>query len=308
MVEEGDAGLGQTWIEVGVETDGEGAEAVSELFNRYGIGGAVVATDFSHVLTALDDSEDTGVVTVRTYIPAGEEGAEARRQLEQGLWHLSQLYPLPQPIFRVLPYEDWATAWKKHFSILHIGRRLVICPPWLEYHPCPGEVMVELEPGMAFGTGLHPTTRMCLLALEEFVRPGIRVLDVGTGSGILAIAAARLGASSVLALDIDPIPVGVARANVAANGVADRVQVKHGSLDVVGIGTWQVILANITARPIIALLKEGLAHRLNSEGKLVAAGIIRDQMEEVQQAFTSQGLSISDCRQEGDWVTLIGQA
>jgi ribosomal protein L11 methyltransferase len=308
MVEEGDSRPGQTWVEVGVETDGEGAEAVSELFNRYGTGGAVVATDFSHVLTALDDSEGAGVVTVKTYILVGKEGTEARRQLEEGLWHLSQLYPLPQPTFRVLPYEDWATAWKKHFPILHIGRRLVICPPWLEYHPCPDEVMVELEPGMAFGTGLHPTTRMCLLALEELVRPGIRVLDLGTGSGILAIVAARLGARSVLALDIDPIPVSVAKANVAANGVADRVHVERGCLDILGTDTWHLIVANISAQTITALLEEGLARCLDPEGKLVAAGIIREQMGEVERAFASQGLAINDCRQEGDWVTLIGQA
>jgi len=308
MVEEGDSGPGQTWIEVGVETNGEGAEAVSELFNRCGTGGAVVSTEWPDGVIGADDSGGTGVVSIKTYIPAGEEGAEARRRLEEGLWHLSQLYPLPRPTFRVLPYEDWATAWKQHFPILHIGRRLVICPPWLEYHPRPDEVMVELEPGMAFGTGLHPTTRMCLVALEELVRPGMRVLDLGTGSGILAIVAARLGARSVLARDIDPMAVRVARANVAANEVADRVQVERGSLGDLRAETWQVIVVNILAGTIIALLEEGLARYLAPEGKLVAAGIIEDQMEEVGRTFASQGLAISDCKQEGDWVTLIGQA
>jgi ribosomal protein L11 methyltransferase len=308
MVEGGQLRPGQTWIEVSVETDGEGAEAVSELFSRYGTGGAVIATDFSHALSGSDCTDAVGIVTVKTYIPVGEEGAETKRQVETGLWHLSQVYPLPAPIFRVLPYEDWATAWKAHFPILHIGQRLVICPPWLEYHAHPDEIVVELEPGMAFGTGLHPTTRMCLLILEELLRPGMRVLDLGTGSGILAIAAARLGASCVYALDIDAIPVSVATDNVAANGVADRVHVAQGSLDALEPGSWNVILANITARTIISLLDGGLTSHLAPGGELVASGIIKSQVKIMESAFASQGLVISDSRQEGDWVTLIGRA
>ena len=308
MVEEGDSGPGPTWIEVSVETDGEGAEAVSELFNRYGTGGAVVSMDFGSGFAEQDDSEGKEVLAVKTYIPVGEEGGEVRRQLEEGLWHLSQFYPLPRPTFRLLPYEDWATAWKKHFSILHISRRLVIRPPWLEYHRRPDEVVIELEPGMAFGTGLHPTTRMCLLAVEELIRPRMRVLDLGTGSGILAIAAAMLGACSVLALDIDPSAVRVARVNVTTNRVTDRVRVEHGSLSGLESDTWHLILVNILARTIIALLDERLVRYLAPEGKLVAAGIVREQAGEVERAFSSHGLTISDRRQEGDWITLIGQA
>jgi ribosomal protein L11 methyltransferase len=308
MVDKGQQRPGRAWIEVSVETDGEGAEAVSELFNRHGTGGAVVTTDFGHALSVSRGTEAANVVTVRTYIPVGRDGAETKRQLETGLWHLSQMYPLPAPIFRVLPYEDWATAWKVHFPILHIGQRLVICPPWLEYHPQPGEIVVELEPGMAFGTGLHPTTRMCLLVLEELMRPGMRILDLGTGSGILAIAAARLGASCVHALDIDAIPVSVAMDNVAANGVADRVHVAQGSLDALDSGSWHVILANISARTIISLLDGGLKSHLAPGGELVASGIISPQVKDMQAAFASQGLVISDRRQEGDWVTLIGRA
>ncbi len=299
MVEEGDSGPGQSWIEVSVGTNGEGAEAVSELFNRYGTGGAVVSTNF--------DSDDRGVVTVKTYLPVGEGGVKARKRLEEGLWHLSQLYPLPDPIFQVLAYEDWAIAWQKHFPLLHIGRRWVIRPPWLEYHPRPGELVIELEPGMAFGTGLHPTTRMCLLTIEELARPGMRVLDLGTGSGILAIAAARLGARSVLALDTDPTAVRVAQANVVTNKVADRVRVEHGSLRGLKADNWHLILVNILARTIIALLEEGLAKYLAPEGKLVAAGIVEEQGEKVERAFASQGLTINDCRREGVWVTLIGE-
>lgn len=307
MVEERDSGSGSTWIEVSVETNGEGAEAVSELFNRYGTGGAVVSMDLGSGFNAGDDSAHQKVVTVKTYLSVDEEGSRSRMRLEEGLWHLSQLYPLPGPTFRLLPYEDWATSWKKHFPILHIGRRLVIRPSWLEYYPRPEEVVIELRPGMAFGTGLHPTTRMCLLATEELIRPRIRVLDLGTGSGILAIAAARLGARSVLALDTDPTAVRVARANVVANKVADRVRVEHGSLKDLRADTWNVILVNILAETIIALLDEGLTDYLAPEGKLVAAGIVKEQAEEVEQACASRGLTISDRKREGNWITLISQ-
>lgn len=308
MVEEDGAHSAQTWIEVSVATDGEGAEAVSALFNRYGTGGAVVSRELSGETTYPGDGGTEEGLAVKTYIPIGEEGEEARKRLEEGLWHLSQLYPLPQPTFRVLPYENWATAWKKHFPILHIGRRLVICPPWLEYCHQADDVVIELEPGMAFGTGLHPTTRMCLLAMEDLVRPGMRVLDIGTGSGILAIVAARLGAHSVLALDTDLTAVKVARANVAANKVADHVCVEHGSLGSLTSTTWHVIVVNILARTIIELLDDGLANYLTPGGKLVGAGIIEEHSGEVEQACLLRGMTISDCMQEGAWITLIGQS
>lgn len=303
MVEGEDPKPGPTWIEVSVETNGEGAEAVSELFNRHGTGGAVLLTEFDRGFKGSNSK----VVTVKTYIPASEKGIEARRKLEEGFWHLSQIYPLSELTFRSLPCEEWATAWKKHFPILHIGRRLVIRPPWLEYRPRPDEVAIELEPGMAFGTGLHPTTRMCLLAAEELTRPGMRALDVGTGSGILAIAAAKLGAGPVLALDIDPTAVQVAQANVMANEVADRVHVLLGSLKDIKPGLWDMIFVNILAQTIITLLEDGLAAHLSPGGRIVAAGIIEGQEKEVEEAFASQGLTITERKREGEWVTLIGQ-
>ena len=213
------------WLEASVQVDGEAAEAVTEVFNRYGRGGAVLSTDFD------DDSGDAAVVTVKTYLSLDEEGRKTRRRIEEALWHLSQIYPLPPPQFRELTENDWANAWKKHYHVLRVGQRIVIKPRWQEYEPRPDDIVIELDPGMAFGTGLHPTTRMCLQALEEHLEPGARVLDLGTGSGILAIAAAKLGAGSVLALDNDPLAVKAVRANVQSNGVQDLVTVELGSLD-----------------------------------------------------------------------------
>jgi ribosomal protein L11 methyltransferase len=288
-----------SWLEVSIRADGEAAEAVSEVLNRYGRGGAVVSADFE------DELGETAVVTVKTYLPLDEEGLKTKRCIEEALWHLSQIYPLPAPEFRELTEDDWANAWKKHYHVQRIGQRIVIKPPWQEHVPQPDEVVIELDPGMAFGTGLHPTTRMCLQALEEHLKPGAKVLDLGTGSGILAIAAAKLGAGSVLALDSDPLAVKAARANVWANGVQNLVAVEHGSLDK-ATEKFELVLVNILARVIIELAGQGLVDRVRPTGLVIAAGIIEDQEAEVTAALREQGLEIVERRQEKDWVTLVG--
>jgi ribosomal protein L11 methyltransferase len=288
-----------SWLETSVQVDGEAAEAVSEVFNRYGRGGAVLSTDFGN------ESSDTAVVTVKTYLPLDEEGRKTRRRIEEALWHLSQIYPLPPPQFRELAEDDWANAWKKHYHILRVGRRIVIKPPWQEHKRQLDEVVIELDPGLAFGTGLHPTTRMCLQALEEHLKPGAKVLDLGTGSGILAIAAAKLGAGSVLALDNDPLAVKAARANVRANGVQNLVAVRHGSLDEAA-DEFDLALVNILARVIIELADQGLVDRVRAGGLMIAAGIVVEQEVEVTTALRERGLEIVERRQEKDWVTLVG--
>lgn len=288
-----------SWLEASVQTDGEAAEAVSEVFNRYGRGGAVVSADFG------DGSGDTAVVTVKTYLPLDEEGLKTKRRIEEALWHLGQIYPLPAPEFRELAEDDWANAWKKHYHVLRVGQRMVIKPPWQEHKRQPGEVVIELDPGMAFGTGLHPTTQMCLQALEEHLGPGAKVLDLGTGSGILAIAAAKLGAGYVLALDNDPLAVRAAQANVQSNGVQNIVSVELGSLDK-ATDRFDLLFVNILARVIIELAGQGLMDRVRPTGLLIAAGIIEEQEAEVTAALREQGLEIVERRQEKDWVTLVG--
>jgi ribosomal protein L11 methyltransferase len=181
---------GRVWLEISVCVDGEAAEAVSELFNRYGRGGAVVEHRLADGLGAHDDVDE---MRVKTYIPV--EDLALKYQIEQALWHLGQLYPIPDPEYAVLGEADWAEAWKAHYGVLHVGRHTVVVPAWQSYDPAPDEVVIVLDPGMAFGTGTHPTTRLCLAALEEVPVPGMHVLDLGTGSGILSIATAKRGGS-----------------------------------------------------------------------------------------------------------------
>ncbi|MGA9351929.1 MAG: 50S ribosomal protein L11 methyltransferase [Anaerolineae bacterium] len=288
-----------SWLEASVQVDGEAAEAVSEVFNRYGRGGAVLSTEFG------DELSNAAVVTVKTYLLLDEEGLKTRQHIEEALWHLSQIYHLPAPQFRELTEDDWANAWKKHYHVVRVGQRIVIKPPWEEYKPRPEEVVIELDPGMAFGTGLHPTTQMCLQALEEHLEPGAKVLDLGTGSGILAIAAAKLGAGSVLALDNDPVAVRAAQANVQSNGVQNTVTIELGSLNK-ATEKFELLLVNILAKVIIELAGQGLTDRVLPTGLMIVAGIIEEQEAEVTVALRKHRVEIVERRQDKDWVTLVG--
>ncbi len=314
------------WIEISVRADGEAAEAVSELFNRLnsrpdGQGGAV--TEVSGFDPIGDDHHP--FVTVKTYLPADElDTAERQRQIEEGLWFLGRIHPLSEPQVRRLAEEDWANAWKASYHPLRIGQRFWVIPAWLadETPDVPvtsevtGTLRIILDPGMAFGTGLHPSTQLCLAAMEDVVRPGLRVLDAGCGSGILSIAAARLGASAVDAFDIDPIAMRATQENASLNDlpVAIRAVVSagpgEGSLWQAADGsrpTWDVILVNILPHIIIGLLEAGLHTYLASGGRMIFAGIIEAREPEVREALAERGLMVERRSIEGDWVALVAR-
>ena len=284
------------WLEVSVNVDNEATEAVAEIFSRYAYHGVVIEAN----------PEYTDPVIVRAYLAADDQLRTKKRHVEEALWHLGQIWPIPEPTFRPVVEADWAEAWKAQLKVLHIGQHIVIRPSWLDYAPALNDVVIDLDPGMAFGTGLHPTTQLCLEALEGLVRPRMKVLDLGTGSGILAIAAAKLGARSVTAVDNDPVAVKTARENVTANGVQETVDVARGSLGDVA-GRYDLVVVNILARVIVEMLQEGLGSRLRSGGKLVAAGIIIDQEDQVIEALGQGQLALFDRRQRGDWVCLVAE-
>jgi ribosomal protein L11 methyltransferase len=286
------------WLEISVTVESEIAEAVAGVLSGYVPHGVAIE--------AGPDGWNTGPVIVRAYLPSDDDLSANCRRVEEALWHLGQVQPIPAPNFRTVAEEDWAEAWKERLTVMHFGQRLVVRPSWLEYAPAPGEVIIQLDPGMAFGTGLHSTTQMCLVALEEAVRPRMEVLDLGTGSGILAIAAAKLGAGYVLAVDNDPVAVRAARENVVANGVQETVSVMHGSL-AEAAGSYDLVAANILARVIVAMAQEGLAKRVRSGGTLVATGILDGQEPEVIAALEREGLSVIEQRRIEDWVCLLAQ-
>jgi ribosomal protein L11 methyltransferase len=227
---------------------------------------------------------------------------------------MGRLYPIPPPTFRQLEEEDWANAWKAHYHPFRIGNKIWIQPSWLEVETAvsdkdgirPGDVVLTLDPGMAFGTGLHPTTQMCLLALEKLVQPGMTVLDVGTGSAILAIAAAKLGAKSLLGIDTDNLAVTAATANAALNNVADSITIRQGTLDTVVQRGWDIVVVNILAPVIIALFgQDSLLDYVADDGYLILSGIIEEQGEAVVTAVMAAGGQIIETLQVRDWVAFI---
>ena len=200
--------------------------------------------------------------------------------------------------------EDWANEWKKFYHPVHISDRVTIVPLWEVYDARPGEVIVRMDSGQAFGSGTHETTRLCAGKLEQYLKPGMRVLDVGTGSGILAILAAKLGASHIDGYDIDPIAVRVAAENVAENGVAEQISLGVSDLLSAVRGQYQVICANIVADIVIRMAPD-VAQFLAPGGVLIASGIIESREEEVRAALAAGGLSVVETDHEKDWTVLV---
>jgi ribosomal protein L11 methyltransferase len=305
-----------TWLELSVAADHEAVEAVSEILSRYAPGGTSVEPAFELVDEGLAARLDaTRPAIVRAYLPV-RDSAAVRRAIDEttvALGHLQafDLRPIGELETRLVHESDWAEAWKAHFPVLRVGHSIVIRPTWRRHRRAPGDVVLALDPGMAFGTGLHPTTRLCLAGLERLADgpTGIgRTLDLGCGSGILAIAAARLGAADVLALDTDPIAVDATRANARRNGLARRIQVRQGSLPT-GAEPFDLILANLIAS-VLVRLAEGLAAELrpphggSGGGRLLASGIFVDREPEVREAFAEAGMRVVQADREGEWVVL----
>jgi len=291
------------WVEVTIrELDGEGTEATFDVLNRWGHGGAVI----EHLVR---DSQHENLLppctTVRAYFPMDGTESQVQEKIEREIWHLSQLYPLPNPGFRVVDHEDWANAWKKHYGVQRIGHRLVVVPSWQETHVASGDIVIRVDPGQAFGTGLHPSTRLCLLQLERLVHRPARVLDVGTGSGILAIAAAKLGAGEVMALDTDSVAVSAAQENAKKNSVEHRVRVQQGTIgDVSEQLPWDIIVVNILAEAIAEMMPV-LVERLSPKGHLILSGIIEERETLVQASLQQFGLNVVRRELLRDWVALV---
>lgn len=298
------------WIEIKLCVDGEAAEAVADLLQRYGHQGVSIEQD-GIMPEAWDEGEVPPAehLIVRAYLPEDERAEAAKQELETALGHMSLMYPMPRPEYRIVNEIDWADAWKSHYHPIRIGKHILIRPLWTEIAPQPGDIVIALDPGMAFGTGTHPSTQLCLEAIEDLITPGMKVLDLGCGSGILAIAAAKLGAVSILGLDIDPIAVKVAEENIQQNHTADRVTVQQGSLEnlITSAHRFDLIIVNILARIIIEMCSHGLGQIVRPGGLAIFSGIIEDQADEVENALHQAGLEPYKRYHQHDWVGIVAR-
>jgi ribosomal protein L11 methyltransferase len=283
------------WYEISIEVPYEYVEPISYLFDRHGHGLSMEVKALNWVL-------------LRTYLPSTSR--QKLVHIEVGVKLTSILQPLGELKIEPLPQdEDWQNAWKSHFSLLKLGQHLVIKPSWIEYQPDADDILIELDPGLAFGTGYHPTTYTCLEALERLVRPGMNVLDLGAGSGILTIASVKLGAARVLALDIDSIAVQAARQNFQRTGIQNQVTLAQGTLPhaLARAGEYDLVVANISSRAI----RERASHILpvlRPQGALIASGIIKEQYQETEEALLVAGLASIEVWPLEDWTTLVCRA
>ncbi len=301
------------WIEILLKVSHTATEAVADIFQEAGSGGVVI--EDPRVLNAYINSGqwdytdlkplvDEGVCVLKAYLP-GDDGFPALLGDIRGqLTLLEGCQPgsiKGEMLFREVDEEDWSNAWKQYFHPQRVGERLVVKPSWEDYEAQPGDIVIELDPGMAFGTGTHHTTCLCMEALENAVQPGHTVFDVGTGSGILAIAAAKLGAKSVVAIDLDGVAVKVAKENVEKSGLASVIAVREGDLLTAVAGKADVIAANIIAS-IICLLLPDVPEKLNPGGLFIASGIIEDRLEEVLAAARENGFTVESVKKREGWA------
>jgi ribosomal protein L11 methyltransferase len=311
------------WLEVSLVVNGELAEAVADVLARFAYSGVMMEQGVKY-----NDEEDagtpTGPITVRGYLEMDDKIEDTRQKLEESLYYLGMIQPLPAATYRQVADQNWMEAWKQHYKPILIGQRLVIVPAWME-SPDPNRTAIKIDPGMAFGTGTHPTTQLCLELMEKFFvddRPStidheassfvhgpLSVIDVGCGSGILSIAAIKLGAKQALGVDIDAGSIKNARENADANGVRDEFILAVGSVDEIKNGQFTfdrapLVLANILAPVIIRLFDAGLADLIEANGAIILSGILQEQEQRVIEAGQAKGLRMNERRQMGDWVAL----
>ena len=308
----------EKWLEVSVKVNHEAEEVTAEILREAGARNGVAIEDPVlyetlrnslpfELCDPLPENTDFSVVTITAYYPEDTELTERLQKIEAELAAVEKRigkFRFGPALFRHVTEEDWSDEWKQYFHVTRVGKHIVIKPSWEDYEPEPEDVVLELDPGMAFGTGTHPTTVLVLEALEKMIRPDTTLFDVGTGSGILAMTAAKLGAKNVKAVDIDGVAVRTAKENIEKAGMQDRIEVRQGDLLHGTEGKADVIVANILADIIIMLLPD-IPGKLKEGGLFFASGIIEDYQQDVTEAAEKAGLRVKETTRIKDWVGLL---
>ncbi|MEW9123004.1 MAG: 50S ribosomal protein L11 methyltransferase [Thermotaleaceae bacterium] len=308
------------WIEVKIKTTTEAVEAVANILYDVGVGGVAIEDpndsifkekeegDWDYIDESILEKAYEGAI-VKGYLPESEDLIDKIELIRQNVEKIP-LYNLDKGLGEVTTTEvyeeDWANAWKKYYKPKKIGEHIVIKPSWETYHPENGEIIVELDPGMAFGTGTHETTMMCVQNLERYVTMDSLVYDIGCGSGILSIVAAKLGANRVIGIDLDEVAVTVSQRNVLENGVEKQVEIKKGNLLDTLSERADVIVANIIADVIIGLSEE-IGKLLKPHSIFIASGIILDKIDEVTEALIKNGMKILNVEKMGEWAAILSR-
>jgi ribosomal protein L11 methyltransferase len=306
------------WMEVAMTVNGELAEAVADVFSRFAPNG-VVSEQAVEFVNEEDEGTPVGPITIRAYLPADEQIAETRLKLDEALFYLGRIQPLPEPVYTPIGDQNWMEAWKKRYVAFPIGRHLMIIPSWLE-EPDSLRLPIKIDPGMAFGSGYHPSTQLVLILLEDVIRDyrslqsqgQLEVIDIGCGSGILSIGALRLGATRAIGVDIDDAAISVTRENARTNGLEERIELGVGSVKEIKEGRFSyasapVVMANILAPVIVRLFEDGLGDLVAPEGALILSGILVDQADRVVDAAGKHGFNLTTKREMEDWAALVVQ-
>jgi ribosomal protein L11 methyltransferase len=291
------------WLEIGLTVEEELVEPVADVLSRHIPGGVAISP------LNLKQDDTPRLVAVRAYLERSPGLEELRQAIERDLWYLSRIRPFSPPKFRWIEGKNWEEAWKEHFRPMLIGRSLRLQPAWLDFQEDDRRTVL-VDPGMAFGTGAHPTTQLCLELLEDHIRPEDLVADLGCGSGILSIAAIRLGADRCLAYDIDPQSVTATRNNAELNRVGQRIQVRLGSIDELKTdalehGPLRLVVANIVLKVLCDMLDSGLGEVIMPEGRLILSGVLAEQVDELIEKGRSHGIELLDLREQEDWRALV---
>lgn len=310
------------WIEVQVKTTAEAVEIVSNILYEAGVGGLAIEdpndieeisksqgeTDWDFIDSSLFKHDFDGIL-VKAYFPESEDLIDKIKLIKQNIELIPQ-YNLDGGLGEVTLAEvhesDWKDVWKKYYKPKKIGEKIVVKPTWEEYTRQEGEIVLELDPGMAFGTGTHETTTMCVRALEKYMAQSDTVFDIGCGSGILSIAAAKLGASRVIGVDLDEMAIEVSNENVALNEVEDIVDIRHGNLLEVVDEKAEIVVANIVAE-IIKILAPDVKQSLKDDGIFISSGIILDKIEFVKNALEDEGFEIVEEVTMGEWACIVSK-
>lgn len=299
---------GSLWVELSVETPPEFVEPLTQVFTEHGEGGVAIELPAGHNPDEGESAPDPDRVTVRTYVPHDRRLEQRYSRIDTAVRLVAHVGDISELRVRVVEEQEWADAWKEHFHVLRIGERAVIVPTWRDYEPLGDDVVISIDPGMAFGTGHHPTTRMCMELLEQYIEPGCRVLDLGCGSGILSILAAKLGASEVLGLEIDSTAAAVAASNVEMNGVQDTVKIQEATLPYphAPLGNYDLLVANVSAK-VITDLAEHIVDVVRSGGRSIFSGILDRQRAGVVERMGELGVTFDNGSTDEDWEALVGR-